>query len=77
MRNITVESLHNIPVENQAVELVERKGVGHPAPILRYQLFGPGRCSLSLVSHFFLRRTDVFCCHHYKPILDNYRAGFP
>jgi S-adenosylmethionine synthetase len=33
MRNITVESLHNTPVEDQAVELVERKGVGHPDSI--------------------------------------------
>lgn len=30
MRNITVESLEKIPVEGQRVELVERKGVGHP-----------------------------------------------
>ncbi len=33
MRNITVESLRNIPVEAQAVELVERKGRGHPDSI--------------------------------------------
>ena len=33
MRNITVESLNNTPVERQAVELVERKGVGHPDSI--------------------------------------------
>ncbi|MGB9879206.1 MAG: methionine adenosyltransferase, partial [Anaerolineae bacterium] len=33
MRNITVESLDKTPVENQAVELVERKGVGHPDSI--------------------------------------------
>jgi S-adenosylmethionine synthetase len=33
MRNITVESLNNTPVEDQAVELVERKGVGHPDSI--------------------------------------------
>jgi S-adenosylmethionine synthetase len=33
MRNITVESLHSTPVEEQAVELVERKGVGHPDTI--------------------------------------------
>ncbi len=30
MRNITVESLDKVPVEEQRVELVERKGVGHP-----------------------------------------------
>lgn len=33
MRNITVESLENVPVEDQKVELVERKGVGHPDSI--------------------------------------------
>ncbi len=33
MRNITVESLHEVPVEDQQVELVERKGVGHPDSI--------------------------------------------
>jgi S-adenosylmethionine synthetase len=29
-RNITVEILDGSPVEDQQVELVERKGVGHP-----------------------------------------------
>ncbi len=29
-RNIVVESLYQIPVERQEVELVERKGIGHP-----------------------------------------------
>jgi len=33
MRNITVASLNNTPVEGQAVELVERKGIGHPDTI--------------------------------------------
>jgi S-adenosylmethionine synthetase len=33
MRNITVESLKKTPVEEQAVELVERKGIGHPDSI--------------------------------------------
>jgi S-adenosylmethionine synthetase len=33
MRNITVESLLKTPVEGQAVELVERKGRGHPDSI--------------------------------------------
>ncbi|NIN66416.1 MAG: methionine adenosyltransferase [Anaerolineae bacterium] len=33
MRNITVESLDMVPVEEQQVELVERKGVGHPDSI--------------------------------------------
>jgi len=33
MRNIIVESLYKTPVEEQAVELVERKGVGHPDSI--------------------------------------------
>ena len=33
MRNITVESLNKTPVEEQAVELVERKGIGHPDSI--------------------------------------------
>ncbi|HAG51788.1 MAG TPA: S-adenosylmethionine synthetase, partial [Deltaproteobacteria bacterium] len=30
MRNITVEILANKPVAEQDVEIVERKGVGHP-----------------------------------------------
>jgi S-adenosylmethionine synthetase len=33
MRSITVESLPGTPVEKQAVELVERKGIGHPDTI--------------------------------------------
>ena len=33
MRNIIVEDLNKAPVEEQAVELVERKGVGHPDSI--------------------------------------------
>ena len=33
MRNIIIESLNNAPVEKQAVELVERKGIGHPDSI--------------------------------------------
>lgn len=33
MRNITVEGLNATPVEKQAVELVERKGIGHPDTI--------------------------------------------
>jgi S-adenosylmethionine synthetase len=33
MRNVTVESLERIPVEDQQVELVERKGIGHPDSI--------------------------------------------
>jgi len=33
MRNIIVESLNKAPVGEQAVELVERKGVGHPDSI--------------------------------------------
>jgi len=33
MRNILVESLNGVPVEKQLVELVERKGVGHPDSI--------------------------------------------
>jgi S-adenosylmethionine synthetase len=33
MRNITVESSEMVPVEEQRVELVERKGVGHPDSI--------------------------------------------
>jgi len=33
MRNITVESLYKVPVEEQQVELVERKGTGHPDSI--------------------------------------------
>jgi len=33
VRNIIVESLNRTPVEDQAVELVERKGIGHPDSI--------------------------------------------
>lgn len=33
MRNITIEELHAAPVGDQRVELVERKGVGHPDSI--------------------------------------------
>ncbi|MCS7130262.1 MAG: methionine adenosyltransferase, partial [Archaeoglobaceae archaeon] len=30
MRNIVVEELIHTPIEEQKVELVERKGIGHP-----------------------------------------------
>jgi S-adenosylmethionine synthetase len=33
MRNILIESLNKAPVEEQQVELVERKGIGHPDSI--------------------------------------------
>jgi len=33
MRNILLESLQQLPVEEQLVEFVERKGVGHPDSI--------------------------------------------
>ncbi|MFQ6058417.1 MAG: methionine adenosyltransferase [Anaerolineae bacterium] len=33
MRNILIESLNKAPVEEQKVELVERKGIGHPDSI--------------------------------------------
>ncbi|HDN80450.1 MAG TPA: S-adenosylmethionine synthetase, partial [Chloroflexi bacterium] len=33
MRNIIIEALEAVPVEEQQVELVERKGVGHPDSI--------------------------------------------
>jgi len=33
MRNILLESLDRVPVEEQQVELVERKGLGHPDSI--------------------------------------------
>ncbi len=32
-RNIKVEQLHQIPIEKQEIEIVERKGVGHPDSI--------------------------------------------
>ncbi|MEM2091735.1 MAG: methionine adenosyltransferase, partial [Candidatus Bathyarchaeia archaeon] len=33
MRNITVIPLKNIPLEEQEIEIVERKGLGHPDTI--------------------------------------------
>jgi len=33
MRNIVVEKLNSLPVEEHGVELVERKGIGHPDSI--------------------------------------------
>lgn len=33
MRNIKVEHLHETPIEKQEIELVERKGIGHPDSI--------------------------------------------
>lgn len=32
-RNIKVEQLHQVPVEEQEIEIVERKGIGHPDSI--------------------------------------------
>jgi S-adenosylmethionine synthetase len=32
-RNIRIEKLYSVPIENQEVELVERKGIGHPDSI--------------------------------------------
>lgn len=33
MRNICVESVKQLPIENQDIEIVERKGIGHPDSI--------------------------------------------
>jgi len=33
MRNIQVEAIHQLPIELQEIELVERKGIGHPDSI--------------------------------------------
>jgi len=33
MRNIVIETLHQTPIEKQQIELVERKGIGHPDSI--------------------------------------------
>lgn len=33
MRNILVEFPNELPIEEQSVELVERKGIGHPDSI--------------------------------------------
>lgn len=30
MPNIIIEELQQIPIEQQRIELVERKGIGHP-----------------------------------------------
>lgn len=53
MRNITVESLNKTPVEEQAVELVERKGIGHPDSI----------CDS------IMEATSVALCREYQNIL--------
>ena len=50
MRNITIESLKNTPVEEQVVELVERKGIGHPDSI----------CDA------IMEATSVALCHEYE-----------
>jgi len=33
VKNIVVEDLANVPVESQRVEIIERKGLGHPDTI--------------------------------------------
>ena len=34
MRTINVEKLHQTPIEEKAIEIVERKGQGHPDYII-------------------------------------------
>ncbi|MDD1660360.1 MAG: hypothetical protein LUQ62_04050, partial [Methanomicrobiales archaeon] len=33
-RNIRVENLEQTPIEQQRIELVERKGIGHPDSLM-------------------------------------------
>lgn len=59
-RNIVVEALPGIPVAAQAVELVERKGVGHPDTICDSIM---ERVSVAL-SQEYLRRTGTVLHHN-------------
>jgi len=60
MRNIVIEELKSIPVEEQKVEIVERKGVGHPDYICDSMM---NQISIEL-SKEYLKRFGVIYHHN-------------
>ncbi|MBI5587997.1 MAG: methionine adenosyltransferase [Deltaproteobacteria bacterium] len=59
LKNVTLEVLRNTPVSDQAVEIVERKGVGHPDSICDAVM---DRISVSLSREYIKRFGEVL--HH-------------
>ena len=59
-RNITVEEFGGIPVEKQKVEMVERKGIGHPDSLAD----GVAEAVSRALSKEYLKRYD--CIFHHN-----------
>ena len=60
MQNIVVEKLHSIPVSEQRIEIVERKGIGHPDTICDSIM---NQISINL-SHTYLKKYGLILHHN-------------
>ncbi len=60
MRNIIVTTLNQVPLENQRIEVIERKGLGHPDTICDHIM---NEVSVSL-SREYLKRTGAILHHN-------------
>jgi len=60
MRNIVIEDLHAVPVSKQKVEVVERKGIGHPDTICDSLM---NKVSVEL-SKYYLDKFEIILHHN-------------
>ncbi len=60
MRNIVIEDLHAVPVSEQKVEVVERKGIGHPDTICDFLM---NKVSVEL-SKYYLDKFEIILHHN-------------
>jgi len=60
MRNITIDFLSTLPVEKQQIELVERKGIGHPDSICD----GLAETVSRTLSREYMKRFDMILHHN-------------
>ena len=64
-KNIIVEELHQTPIENQEIEIVERKGLGHPDFIADASAEAVSRA----LSKYYLNRYGVILHHNVDKVL--------
>ncbi|RLG86775.1 MAG: methionine adenosyltransferase [Thermoprotei archaeon] len=64
-KNIVVEELHQVPIENQEVEIVERKGLGHPDFIADASAEAVSRA----LSKYYINRYGVILHHNVDKVL--------
>ena len=64
-KNIIVEELHQTPIENQEIEIVERKGLGHPDFIADASAEAVSRA----LSKYYLNKYGVILHHNVDKVL--------